>query len=59
MTSTVLNGACPDWCEAESGHSQYRPYGVSYSGASYKFTVLDPTGARKATQGWLLAHHNS
>lgn len=26
-------------------------YGVSYSGASYKFTVLDPTGARKATQG--------
>lgn len=28
-----------------------QPYGVSYSGASYKFTVLDPTGARKATQG--------
>ena len=32
-----------------------QPYGVSYSGASYKFTVLDPTGARKATQGTLNA----
>lgn len=27
-----------------------QPYGVSYSGASYKFTVLDPTGARRSTQ---------
>jgi len=31
------------WCALQ-------PYGVSYSGASFKFTVLDPTGARKATQ---------
>lgn len=27
-----------------------QPYGVSYSGASFKFTVLDPTGARRSTQ---------
>lgn len=27
-----------------------QPYGSSYSGASFKFTVLDPTGARRSTQ---------
>lgn len=27
-----------------------QPYGVSYSGASYKFTVLDTSGIRRATQ---------
>jgi integrin alpha FG-GAP repeat containing protein 1 len=29
----------------------FQPYGVSYSGASYKFTVLDTGGVRRATQG--------
>jgi len=28
-----------------------QPFGVSYSGASYKYTVLDTTGARSAAQG--------
>lgn len=51
LKALVLNGACNGWCEPlAEGESRYRTYGVSYSGASYKFTVLDPTGARKATQ---------
>ncbi|KAK4705610.1 integrin alpha FG-GAP repeat containing protein 1, partial [Phenoliferia sp. Uapishka_3] len=51
LKALVLNGACPGWCEPkEAGETRYRPYGVSYSGASFKFTVLDPTGSRKATQ---------
>ena len=28
----------------------YQPFGVSYSGASYKYTVLDTTGRRSAAQ---------
>ncbi|GAA5822622.1 hypothetical protein JCM11251_004321 [Rhodosporidiobolus azoricus] len=51
LKATVLNGACQGWCEGkEEGERRYRPYGSSYSGASYKFTVLDPTGARRSTQ---------
>ncbi|KAI5477781.1 Integrin alpha N-terminal domain superfamily protein [Pseudohyphozyma bogoriensis] len=51
LKALVLNGACQNWCEPKAqGELRYRPYGVSYSGASYKFTVLDPTGSRKATQ---------
>ncbi|GAA5933073.1 FG-GAP repeat domain-containing protein [Sporobolomyces koalae] len=51
LKATVLNGACKNWCEPrEPGQSRYRPYGSSYSGASFKFTVLDPTGARRSTQ---------
>lgn len=48
----VLNGACKNWCQPKesSGGERYRPYGSSYSGASFKFTVLDPTGARRSTQ---------
>ena len=33
----------------------YQAYGVSYSGASYKFTILDPSGTRRATQAGQLA----
>ncbi|GAA5877748.1 hypothetical protein JCM1840_003347 [Sporobolomyces johnsonii] len=51
LKAMVLNGACQGWCEPqEAGESRYRPYGSSYSGASFKFTVLDPTGARRSTQ---------
>ncbi|GAA6012102.1 hypothetical protein JCM11491_001751 [Sporobolomyces phaffii] len=51
LKAMVLNGACKNWCEPkEAGQSRYRPYGSSYSGASFKFTVLDPTGARRSTQ---------
>ncbi|BGO97546.1 hypothetical protein RTG_01521 [Rhodotorula toruloides ATCC 204091] len=51
LKAQVLNGACQGWCEPkEPGEARYRPYGSSYSGASFKFTVLDPTGARRSTQ---------
>ncbi|BGP13717.1 hypothetical protein JCM10213_007105 [Rhodosporidiobolus nylandii] len=51
LKAMVLNGACQGWCEpTEEGEERYRPYGSSYSGASFKFTVLDPTGARRSTQ---------
>lgn len=32
-----------------------QPYGVSYSGATYKYTVVDTTGRRSAAQGQLLS----
>ncbi|GAA6063243.1 hypothetical protein JCM10212_000345 [Sporobolomyces blumeae] len=51
LKASLLNGACRGWCEPqEPGQSRYRPYGSSYSGASFKFTVLDPSGARRSTQ---------
>jgi len=43
------NGACEGRCAGPNG-TRYNPYGVSFSGASYKFTVLDTAGVRKATQ---------
>ncbi|GAA6047594.1 hypothetical protein JCM3770_001581 [Rhodotorula araucariae] len=56
LKAEMLNGACPGWCEPrEAGEKPYRPFGSSYSGASYKFTVLDPTGARRSTQYGQLA----
>ncbi|KAH8923939.1 hypothetical protein BT69DRAFT_119975 [Atractiella rhizophila] len=47
LKSLVLNDACQGYCEPK-GEKKYRPYGVSYSGASYKFTILDPAGNRRA-----------
>ncbi|EJD46184.1 hypothetical protein AURDEDRAFT_63627 [Auricularia subglabra TFB-10046 SS5] len=44
----VLNGACGGWCEGNN--TKYHPFGVSYSGATYKYTVLDTSGVRSAAQ---------
>ena len=54
----MLNGACDGVCpplksigENESSsvtRSSFKPWGVNYAGASYKFTVLDPNGVRRA-----------
>ncbi|KAG1748835.1 uncharacterized protein EDB91DRAFT_1111126 [Suillus paluster] len=50
LNAIVLNGACDNgWC-TESNGSTYSPFGVSYSGASYKYTVLDTSGRRSAAQ---------
>ncbi|KAE9384582.1 hypothetical protein BT96DRAFT_1026852 [Gymnopus androsaceus JB14] len=50
LKAIVLNGACNnDWCYTEDG-GKYHPFGVSYSGASYKYTVLDTSGRRSAAQ---------
>ncbi|KAF5372918.1 hypothetical protein D9758_001485 [Tetrapyrgos nigripes] len=50
LKAIVLNGACNNgWCYAEDG-TKYHPFGVSYSGASYKYTILDTSGRRSAAQ---------
>ncbi|KAF9239681.1 hypothetical protein BU15DRAFT_74536 [Melanogaster broomeanus] len=50
LKAIVLNGACDNgWCTTPNG-SSYLPFGVSYSGASYKYTVLDTSGQRSAAQ---------
>jgi integrin alpha FG-GAP repeat containing protein 1 len=50
LKALVVNGACQGRCKDATTGESYDPYGVSYSGASYKFTVFDPTGTRRATQ---------
>lgn len=53
MTS---NGACASYCEARSDTgARIKPWGVNYGGASYKFTVLDTNGVRRAQQVGQLA----
>ncbi|TDL20150.1 hypothetical protein BD410DRAFT_726152 [Rickenella mellea] len=51
LKAIVLNGACDSgWCEGRNGSARYHPFGVSYTGASYKYTVLDTSGRRSAAQ---------
>ncbi|KAI0648361.1 hypothetical protein C8Q79DRAFT_906145 [Trametes meyenii] len=51
LKAIVLNGACGSGtCPAVDGAKKYHPYGVSYSGATYKYTVLDTSGRRSAAQ---------
>ncbi|WWC61849.1 uncharacterized protein I303_104434 [Kwoniella dejecticola CBS 10117] len=50
LKAQVLNGACEGKCELSQGGKSYNPLGVSYSGATYKFTVLDTEGHRVAQQ---------
>ncbi|KAF9045767.1 hypothetical protein BDZ89DRAFT_1058727 [Hymenopellis radicata] len=53
LKAIVLNGACGNgWCYAVVNETEekYHPFGVSYSGASYKYTVLDTSGRRSAAQ---------
>jgi len=51
LKAIVLNGACDNgWCYGPNGSERYHPFGVSYSGATYKYTVLDTAGHRSAAQ---------
>ncbi|ORX36662.1 hypothetical protein BD324DRAFT_626704 [Kockovaella imperatae] len=50
LKAQVLNGACERECVPSAGGPKYSPLGVSYSGATYKFTVLDTLGHRVAQQ---------
>lgn len=49
LKALTLNGACQGFCEPENA-PKFRPWGTNYGGASYKFTVLDPNGVRRAQQ---------
>jgi len=51
LKAIVLNGACDDgWCTVPNSTTRYHPFGVSYSGATYKYTVFDTSGRRSAAQ---------
>ncbi|KAG9010523.1 hypothetical protein FRB94_010289 [Tulasnella sp. JGI-2019a] len=51
LKAIVLNGACDGWCQPiNSTEPKYHPFGVSYSGATYKYTVIDTNGGRSAAQ---------
>ncbi|KAF8894778.1 hypothetical protein BD779DRAFT_1609403 [Infundibulicybe gibba] len=50
LKAIVLNGACDNGLCHGSNGSEYHPFGVSYSGASFKYTVLDTSGHRSAAQ---------
>ncbi|KAK0567574.1 hypothetical protein OC844_000157 [Tilletia horrida] len=49
LKALTLNGACQGFCTPE-GQPRFKPWGDNYGGASYKFTVLDTNGQRKAQQ---------
>ncbi|KAH8102947.1 integrin alpha N-terminal domain-containing protein [Cristinia sonorae] len=51
LKAIVLNGACGSGvCVVPNSSTKYHPFGVSYSGATYKYTVLDTSGRRSAAQ---------
>ncbi|KIM30943.1 hypothetical protein M408DRAFT_21755 [Serendipita vermifera MAFF 305830] len=51
MKAIVLNGACGGMCTPKDPHKgAYHPFGVSYSGATFKYTILDTSGKRSAAQ---------
>jgi len=49
LKAIVLNGACGGGL-CTNGSTKYPPFGVSYSGATYKYTVLDTSGRRSAAE---------
>ncbi|KAF8487633.1 hypothetical protein JB92DRAFT_2759088 [Gautieria morchelliformis] len=50
LKAMVLNRPCDGgWCTMTNG-TKYEGFGVSYSGASYKYTVQDTSGRRSAAQ---------
>ncbi|MCO5598813.1 hypothetical protein L7F22_052912 [Adiantum nelumboides] len=56
LKAMTSNGACSSYCDPSGpGKDRYRPWGVNYGGASYKFTVLDTNGIRRPQQVGQLA----
>ncbi|KIJ44161.1 hypothetical protein M422DRAFT_30662 [Sphaerobolus stellatus SS14] len=50
LKAMVLNRPCDGGlCTLENG-TRYQPFGISYPGASYKYTVQDTSGRRSAAQ---------
>ncbi|CED84767.1 Predicted membrane protein [Phaffia rhodozyma] len=51
LKTRVLTGVCDGVCQPSNRSFQpYHPYGVAYSGASFKFTILDTNGRKAVTQ---------
>ncbi|KAL4399692.1 hypothetical protein ACI68E_004075 [Malassezia pachydermatis] len=49
LKTLTLNAACGARCEPTDAKA-YAPWGSALGGASYKFSVLDPNGVRRAQQ---------
>ncbi|KAG2182189.1 hypothetical protein INT43_007116 [Umbelopsis isabellina] len=47
---SISNGVCPGYCPTEPRFPSTKPYGVNYPGATFKFTVLDTSGVKRAHQ---------
>lgn len=50
LKGLVSNGVCPGYCPTEPRFPSPKPYGVNYPGATFKFTVLDTSGVKRAHQ---------
>ncbi|KAG0188719.1 hypothetical protein DFQ28_004447 [Apophysomyces sp. BC1034] len=50
LKGLVSNGVCSSYCPTEPTFPNPKPYGVSYPGATFKFTVLDTSGVKHAHQ---------
>ncbi|KAI0792754.1 hypothetical protein C8Q75DRAFT_751250 [Abortiporus biennis] len=50
LKAIVINGACGSGLCSTVNGTKYHPFGVSYSGATYKYTVLDTSGRRSAAE---------
>lgn len=52
LKTLASNGVCPSWCGLDSKPSRpgAKPFGVNYPGATFKFTVLDTAGKKRANQ---------
>lgn len=51
LKGLVSNGVCPSYCPNEPAFPDPKPYGVNYPGATFKFTVLDTAGNKRAHMG--------
>ncbi|KAI9027529.1 hypothetical protein CLU79DRAFT_881311 [Phycomyces nitens] len=50
LACLVSNGVCSSYCPVEPALPNLKPYGVSYPGATFKFTVLDTSGVKRVHQ---------
>jgi integrin alpha FG-GAP repeat containing protein 1 len=57
LKGLVLNGVCKEWCSEGEKFPDHH-YGVSYSGSTFKHTVVDNQGNLRITQSSQLAQTN-
>ncbi|KAG0252825.1 hypothetical protein DFQ27_007823 [Actinomortierella ambigua] len=52
LKTLASNGVCPNWCGLSERPERpgARPFGVNYPGATFKFTILDTSGRKRANQ---------
>ncbi|KAG0235124.1 hypothetical protein BGW42_005774 [Actinomortierella wolfii] len=52
LKTLASNGVCPNWCGLPSRPERpdVRPFGVNYPGTTFKFTILDTSGRKRANQ---------